>query len=94
MTDRPDRPTPGRRPRPTDRPADPTAPTGTDGPPTGTDGPPTVKRRPRTPGRDRARSYKCPDWPYDAALEAAHKRGFTLASYIVAKLEELAAEDE
>jgi len=53
---------------------------------------PTVKRRPRTPGADKVRTYKCPDDIYDAALEAAHARGMSLASYIVARLEELASE--
>lgn len=49
----------------------------------------TVKRRPRTPGVDKARTYKCPDDIYDAALEVAHARGISLGSYIVALLEEL-----
>lgn len=54
---------------------------------------PVVKRRPRTPGTDKVRTYKCPDATYDAALAVAHARGMSLASYIVAKLEELAAAD-
>lgn len=53
---------------------------------------PTVKRRPRTPGVDKVRTYKCPDDVYEAALAEAHARGMSLASFIVARLEELAAE--
>lgn len=53
---------------------------------------PIAKRRPRTPGLDKLRTYKCPDAIYDAALAAAHARGMSLGSYIVAKLEELARE--
>lgn len=54
---------------------------------------PTIHRRPRTPGKDRNRGYKCPDPIYEAALAAAHKRGVTLGSYIVEKLEELIEEE-
>jgi hypothetical protein len=52
---------------------------------------PTVKRRPRTPGADKVRTYKCPDATYAGALAVAHARGMSLSSYIVEKLEELVA---
>lgn len=54
----------------------------------------TVRRRPRTPGTDKARTYKCPDPTYERALRVAHAKGFSLASYIVSKLEELGAEED
>jgi hypothetical protein len=51
-----------------------------------------VRRRPKTPGVDKVRTYKAPDEIYDAALAVAHARGMSLGSIIVAKLEELVAE--
>lgn len=55
---------------------------------------PVIRRRPKTTaGNVTARSFKCPDDTWTAALAAAHARGITLASYLVARLEELVAED-
>lgn len=53
---------------------------------------PIVHRRPRTPGADRKHSFAVPDETWEAAKRVAHARGFSVGSYLVAKLEELAAE--
>lgn len=52
---------------------------------------PVIRRRARSPGTDKARTIKCPDDVWEAALEVAHARGMSLGSCIVAMLEKFVA---